>query len=86
MTADPINKKETLFPNYSGSNDSLLTLLNKTSQIICKWFSDLAFVDASAKPSVNIIIIHNVGKLSSILNFILFKLSVKLLYGGLKER
>ena len=40
MTVDPINKKEKLFPTYSGSNDSLLNLLNKTSQIMCKWFSD----------------------------------------------
>ncbi len=39
MTADPINR-ENPFPSYLGSNDSLLTLLNKTSQIICKWFSD----------------------------------------------
>ena len=40
MTIDPINKQEELFPTYSGSNESLLTLLNKTSTIICKWFSD----------------------------------------------
>ena len=40
MTVDPINKKEMLFPTYKNSNDSLLILLNKTSQIICKWFSD----------------------------------------------
>ena len=40
MTLDPINKKEKLFPTYSGNNDSLLTLLDKTSQVICKWFSD----------------------------------------------
>ena len=40
MNIDPINKGDVLFPTYSGSNDSLLTLLNKTSQIICKWFSD----------------------------------------------
>ena len=40
MTIDPINKQEKLFPSYSGDNDSLLTLLNKTSQIICKWFSE----------------------------------------------
>ena len=40
MTADPINKNENLFPTYSGSNDSLLSLLNKTSQILCRWFSD----------------------------------------------
>ena len=40
MTVDPINNKEKLFPTYSGSNDSLYALLTKTSQIICKWFSD----------------------------------------------
>ena len=40
MSLDPINKKEKLFPTYSGSNDNLLALLNKTSDIICKWFSD----------------------------------------------
>ena len=40
MTADPINKKGKLFPTYSGNNDSLLSLINKASQIICKWFSD----------------------------------------------
>ena len=40
MTVDPINKQEKLFPSYSGGNDSLLSHLNKTSQILCKWFSD----------------------------------------------
>ena len=40
MTADQINKKENPFPTYLGSNDNLLFLLNKTSQIICQWFSD----------------------------------------------
>ena len=40
MTADPINKKERPFPTYSGNNESLLNLLNKTSNIICKWFSN----------------------------------------------
>ncbi len=40
MTLEPINKKEILFPEYSGTNESLLFLLNKTSQILCKWFSD----------------------------------------------
>ena len=39
MTPDPINKPN-LFPTSSGSNDSLLLLLNRTSEIICKWFSD----------------------------------------------
>ena len=40
MTVDPINKKQILYPNFSGSNDSLFKLLNKTSQILCEWFSD----------------------------------------------
>ena len=40
MSVDPINKKEKLFPSYLGSNDDLLVLLNKTSEIMCKWFSD----------------------------------------------
>ena len=40
MTEYPINKKEKLFPRYSGSNENLMTLINKTSQILCKWFSD----------------------------------------------
>ncbi len=40
MTVDPKNKQEILFPTSSGSNDNLLILLNKTSQIICKWFAD----------------------------------------------
>ena len=40
MSADSVNKKEKMFPTYSGSNDNLLVLLNKTSEIICNWFSD----------------------------------------------
>ena len=40
MTEDHINKKDIYFPSYSGSNDKLITLLNKTSQIICDWFSN----------------------------------------------
>ena len=40
MTLDPINKQENLFPTFSGDNESLLILLNRTSEIICKWFSD----------------------------------------------
>ena len=40
MTVDPIDKKEKLFPSYNGNNENLLILLNKTSQVICKWFSD----------------------------------------------
>ncbi|ABM72207.1 Pyridoxal-dependent decarboxylase family protein [Prochlorococcus marinus str. MIT 9515] len=40
MTVDSINKKEKLFPTYSGSNDSFIALLNKTSKVICNWFSN----------------------------------------------
>ena len=40
MTEDLINKKDIYFPSYSGSNEDLINLLNKTSQIICQWFSD----------------------------------------------
>ena len=40
MTNDLINKKDIYFPSYSGSNENLNSLLNKTSQIICSWFSN----------------------------------------------
>ena len=40
MTIDPINNANILFPNYSGRNDELLMLLNRTSQLLCKWFSE----------------------------------------------
>ena len=40
MTKELINKKDIYFPSYSGSNDNLNSLLNKTSQIICNWFSN----------------------------------------------
>ena len=40
MTLDPINNSDKLFPTYSGNNDNLLYLLNKTSKILCKWFSE----------------------------------------------
>ena len=40
MTSDSINNQNNLFPTSSGSNESLLILLNRTSEIICKWFSD----------------------------------------------
>jgi len=39
MTEDLINKKDIYFPSYLGSNDKLITLLNRTSQILCEWFS-----------------------------------------------
>ena len=39
MTEDLINKKDIYFPSYLGTNDKLITLLNRATQIICKWFS-----------------------------------------------
>ena len=40
MTVDPINKSNILFPKYYGKNDDLFDLLNRTSQLLCKWFSE----------------------------------------------
>jgi len=40
MTEDLINKKDIYFPSYLGTNDNLITLLNRTSQILCNWFSN----------------------------------------------
>ena len=39
MTEDLFNKKDIYFPSYSGSNDNLITLINRTTQILCEWFS-----------------------------------------------
>ncbi len=39
MTEDLFNKKDIYFPSYSGSNDKLITLINRTTQILCEWFS-----------------------------------------------
>ena len=39
MTEDLINKKDIYFPSYLGTNDNLITLLNRSSQILCDWFS-----------------------------------------------
>ena len=41
MTLDSINNQKYLFPTSSGNNENLLILLNRTSEIICKWFSDV---------------------------------------------
>ena len=40
MTQDFIYKKDIYFPSYSGTNDNLIKFLNKTSQILCDWFSN----------------------------------------------
>jgi L-2,4-diaminobutyrate decarboxylase len=39
MTEDLFNKKDIYFPSYSGNNDNLITLINRTTQILCEWFS-----------------------------------------------
>ena len=39
MTEDLSFKKDIFFPSYLGTNDKLITLLNRTSQILCEWFS-----------------------------------------------
>ena len=39
MAEDLINNKDIYFPSYLGNNDNLITLLNKTTQILCDWFS-----------------------------------------------
>ena len=38
--AKDLFKEDLYFPSYSGSNDNLIVLLNKTAQIICDWFSN----------------------------------------------
>ena len=39
MTEDLINKKDIYFPSHLGSNDNLITLLNRATYILCDWFS-----------------------------------------------
>jgi len=39
MTEDLINKKDIYFPSYLGTNDNLITLLNRATQILCDLFS-----------------------------------------------
>ena len=39
MTEDLINKKDVYFPSYLGTNDNLTSLLNRTTQTLCNWFS-----------------------------------------------
>ena len=40
MTEDLSSKKDIYFPSYLGTNDNLITLLNRTTQILCEWFSN----------------------------------------------
>ncbi len=39
MAEDLINNKDIYFPSYLGTNDELITLLNRASQTLCDWFS-----------------------------------------------
>ena len=39
MIEDRRNKKD-IFPSFSEPNDNLINLLNKTSEIICQWFTE----------------------------------------------
>jgi len=39
MTEDLINNKDIFFPSYLGTNDNLITLLNRATRILCDWFS-----------------------------------------------
>ena len=39
MAEDLINNKDIYFPSYLGTNDKLITLLNRTSRTLCNWFS-----------------------------------------------
>ena len=48
MTEDLINNKDIYFPSYLGTNDSLITLLNRASQTLSDWFSN-AYNHGSAR-------------------------------------
>ncbi len=39
MTEDLNNKRDIYFPSYNGTNDNLINLLNRATQILCEWFS-----------------------------------------------
>ena len=39
MAEDLINNKDIYFPSNLGTNDKLITLLNRASQTLCEWFS-----------------------------------------------
>ncbi len=40
MTEDLSSKSDIYFPSYLGTNDNLIILLNKTTRILCEWFSN----------------------------------------------
>ena len=37
--AEDLNNKDIYFPSYLGTNDKLITRLNRASQTLCDWFS-----------------------------------------------
>ena len=39
MAEDLINNKDIYFPSNLGTNDKLITLLNRASRTLCDWFS-----------------------------------------------
>jgi len=39
MAEDLFNNKDIYFPSYLGTNDKLITLMNRASQTLCDWFS-----------------------------------------------
>ena len=39
MAEDLINNNDIYFPSNLGTNDKLITLLNRASQTLCDWFS-----------------------------------------------
>jgi len=39
MAEDLIDNKDIYFPSYLGTNDKLITLLNRACQTLCEWFS-----------------------------------------------
>ncbi len=39
MAEDLINNKDIYFPSNVGTNDKLITLLKRTSHLLCDWFS-----------------------------------------------
>ena len=40
MTEKITNDDKNYFPSISGNNEELLDLLRKTSELLCKWYSD----------------------------------------------
>ena len=40
MTEELNNKQDIYFPSYLGNNNNLISLLHRTSQVLCNWFSN----------------------------------------------